>query len=240
MGMFDTRIDNWSLGVILYVMISGKLPFSGKNRKDTFWSKMNGVLSFSHKPFRSASTEVKELIVGLLMRNPNDRYLALEVMQHPWVCNGAASEDIKIPLEVIRSMHQYAYTSDLKKWVSYMVSLIIEEKHVIQIKQMFIKYDKNHNGFIDKEEFLHSRLRMTVVFSTFQSELGLELNEAQISDLFNGYDLNGNGMIDYSEFVASCMDSKVKEVEKYYAATFKKLDSVGSELSQGKERILGV
>jgi serine/threonine protein kinase len=157
-GIYDTRIDNWSLGVILYVMISGKFPFSGKNRKDTFWSKMNTVLSFCHKPFRSASTEVKELIAGLLMRNPNDRYLALEVMHHPWVLNKEAREEFIIPVEVIRSMHNYAYTNDLKKWVSYMVSLIIEEKHVIKIKQMFINYDKDHNGFIDRKEFLNSRL----------------------------------------------------------------------------------
>lgn len=229
MGVYDTRIDNWSLGVILYVMMSGKFPFSGKNRKDTFWSKLNAVLNFSHKPFRSASTEAKELIAGLLMKNPNDRYLALEVMQHPWVVNTAEAEDIPISLEVIRSMHNYAYTSDLKKWVSYMVSLIIEEKHVLQIKQMFIKYDKNHNGFIDKDEFIHSKQSRNQVFSTFQTELGLELNESQIADLFNGYDLNGNGMIDYSEFIASCIDSKVKDIEKYYAATFKKLDTVSAE-----------
>lgn len=57
--------------------------------------------------------------------------------------------------------------------------------------------------------------------------MGLELTESQIGDLFNGYDLNGNGMIDYSEFIASCIDSKVKDIEKYYAATFKKLDTVG-------------
>jgi EF-hand domain pair len=78
---------------------------------------------------------------------------------------------------------------------------------------------------------------LKAVFSSFQGELGLQLNEKQITDLFDGYDLNRNGMIDYSEFVASCIDSKVKDVEKYYAATFKQLDSVDESLMIAKQRL---
>ncbi len=81
----------------------------------------------------------------------------MEVVQHAWVLSCAGQEEFKIPGDVVHSMHRYATKNGIKKWVSYMVSLIIEEKHIIQIKQLFIQYDKNHNGFIDPQEFAISR-----------------------------------------------------------------------------------
>lgn len=52
----------------------------------------------------------------------------------------------------------------------------------------------------------------------------IELNEAQINQLFISYDINQNGLIDYSEFIASCIDTKVKDLEKYLTQAFKEMD----------------
>lgn len=84
MQNFDTRIDNWCLGIILYIMICGKFPFAGKNKKEILESILNGALSFNHPPFKKSSMWVRDLIFKLLARNPNDRYLAHEALEHPW------------------------------------------------------------------------------------------------------------------------------------------------------------
>lgn len=36
-GQYDTKCDTWSLGVLLYVFMSGYLPFQGENRNDVFY-----------------------------------------------------------------------------------------------------------------------------------------------------------------------------------------------------------
>jgi Ca2+-binding EF-hand superfamily protein len=54
----------------------------------------------------------------------------------------------------------------------------------------------------------------------------MNLNTEQIDMVFDAYDINKNGLIDYSEFIASCIDTKVNELEKYLKQIFKELDKV--------------
>lgn len=112
MQNFDERIDNWTLGIVLYIMISGRFPFAGKNKKDVLKSISMGMFTFNHPPFQTASTEVKDLIAKLLTRNPNDRYTAFEALKHPFL-NSEVSEDDprqrKIDSQVLDRLHEYSY-----------------------------------------------------------------------------------------------------------------------------------
>jgi calcium-dependent protein kinase len=45
-GDYDFECDNWSLGVIMYVLLSGYLPFYGKNEKEVFDKIKKGTLTF--------------------------------------------------------------------------------------------------------------------------------------------------------------------------------------------------
>ena len=83
-GMYDNKCDTWSLGVLLYVFMSGYLPFQGDNRNDVFYKIQNAKYHFDHKEFKDCSADALDLIRRLLIVDPKKRFSSSEALKHDW------------------------------------------------------------------------------------------------------------------------------------------------------------
>ncbi|RUS25137.1 kinase-like domain-containing protein [Jimgerdemannia flammicorona] len=83
---YDKSIDCWSLGVILYVMLSGGHPFTtGEEDEVTISQRIrDGRVEFPSQWFEGVSHDAKRLIRSLLVVDPMHRLNSTDAINHPW------------------------------------------------------------------------------------------------------------------------------------------------------------
>jgi calcium-dependent protein kinase len=123
-GKYDKRCDNWSLGVILYLLLSGVPPFFGHTNEDIFSKLKNGSWTFRPGEWNGISKEAKDLISRLLVHDPDKRLTSQQASTHIWFkikLKGAIAEEEEIPKRVdpkiICLLKEYKFTSSFKREV---------------------------------------------------------------------------------------------------------------------------
>eukprot|EP00918_Siedleckia_nematoides_P015026 GHVU01032597.1.p1 GENE.GHVU01032597.1~~GHVU01032597.1.p1 ORF type:complete len:371 (+),score=89.90 GHVU01032597.1:204-1316(+) len=116
-GTYDEKCDVWSVGVILYILLSGCPPFYGSSEYEILKRVETGKYSFNLPQWKKVSEMAKDLIRRMLTYVPSMRITAREALEHEWVKsmtqNEAVSHDISNLEATMKNMRQFQASQKL-------------------------------------------------------------------------------------------------------------------------------
>ncbi|CAI5955955.1 unnamed protein product [Closterium sp. NIES-64] len=205
---YNEKADVWSMGVIIYILLSGVPPFWAETEQGIFEAVLRGELDFESDPWPSISEDSKDLIRHMCCLDPKKRYSAYDVLCHPWVAKDGVAPDKPLGSAVLSRLKQFTAMNKLKKMALRVIAESMSEEEISGLKETFKMMDTDGSGTITYEE-LRAGLK----------RIGSTLNDMEIKELMDAADIDGNGTIDYGEFLAATVQlNKIEREETLFAA----------------------
>ena len=90
---YDSKADIWSCGVLLYILLSGKPPFKGKDIMEVLKAIISHELKFNGNKWEGLSSEVITFVKTLMQPEPENRPTAKQCLKMKWFKSLSTSQE---------------------------------------------------------------------------------------------------------------------------------------------------
>ena len=209
------------MGVLLYLLLSGTIPFYGKTSEETKEKLLEGSVKYTDRIWNRISPEAKDLISKMLQYSPESRISVNEALDHPWI---KKFMEPRSPLDRqlsigLSNLSNFETQKTLQKAVlAYISSQALNREEEESIKSLFSAIDKNKDGKICLEELIDGYLALNI---------DREVAIVEAKRIMARVDINQNEYIDYNEFLMTNLafenvisEDKLKTAFEYFDSVF--------------------
>ena len=207
-NLYDERCDEWSCGVLMYILLCGEAPFTGDTEEEIFDKVKKCEYNFSNPAFKKVSKNCKDLIRRLLEPKKQYRITARDALRHPFFTesfdpNSAMTENTDLnylkhiinPINYVSKFHETIIAFLCVNYIS------VDEEN--NLRKLFRYMDKDGKNSIAKND-----LKQTL------EEIDIKISDEELNKIFETVDENGTGFIEYQEFLRNACDIKTLLSEK--------------------------
>lgn len=217
-GKYDKKVDIWSIGIIMYVLMTGKPPFNAKSKSELFNKIQTKDLPY---PLKSDGSTYSPHSVNFLMlltkKDASQRPSAKDALDDKWF-NILKNElsSITIPAEILENMKKFQLPNLFQRTILKLMVKELKTSQIQRLKEAFIILDKENTGYLDPEK---------VEMAYTNSELPLPKED--VLSLMSNCNLNhGNSeRVNYTSFIAASINKKELFKPEILKETFNHLDT---------------
>lgn len=204
-GQRTKASDLWSMGVIMYQLLAGSLPFDADTPDAERRRIIAARVRFPKGVWETVSIEAKRLVQKLLSKEQSDRPTAKQAVKDPWL-DVVVRQTLEQGLrhtddDVLMRIHSYRQYSGMKQLAMLIIALNAPSPEFAELRKIFKSLDTNHDGSIQFEEFFDA---INLLDSDTRIAAGLE-DDADLLETFKEMDQDGANEIGFTEFVAATM-----------------------------------
>jgi calcium-dependent protein kinase len=194
---YTDKCDLWSIGVIVWMLLTGYPPFHGDRR--TMMSKIKqGRPDWSHQGrWKSVAHDARDFVKRLLVKDPEERSDARTALQHPWLVHSAPKVELSSQCgnSALSAIRRYVAGSKLRRVALQFLVQQLDAKETRELRKLFLSMDRDSSGWISAQEFSDA-------LKQFEYR-GYRDNQ---EDYFAAVCSNGEQRIYYSDFLAASID----------------------------------
>ena len=218
---YTSACDMWSLGVVAYMLLSGRRPFHHSDREEKRRLVKEGKASFEHEAWDNVSAAAQDFVRSLLQRDPKARFTAKQALEDPWIkqmCasqRGAATtpaEEMQRNSLVLHSLQDFMHAEAMHKVALEVVAFTAPPASFDELRKLFKAIDTDNSGTISYEE-------LKTAMENYP-----EIPEVQVRRLFEAVDMNHKGEVEYNSFLAATCSAQQVIGEPTLRTAFSVLD----------------
>lgn len=209
---YTSQCDLWSMGVIVFILLSGRMPFSGDS-EEQIADIRKGRYMFKPVHWANVSKEGQDFTEALLELDPSKRLTAKSALEHHWLKQ--SFQDARPPCDnsIVAALRSWHMAPKLHRACMSMMAWSLTNKHHAVVRDHFLALDKNHDGSICFDEFKNA-----------MQGNGSDSNDSEVHEIFDLLAHDNEGAIHYSSFLAAMSCSFFELEEGLLKETFKKFD----------------
>ena len=189
--------DIWSVGIIVYLMLTGKYAFQAKEGENLYEKIKNNEIDMEPLNESECSEEAKDFIVKCLKKNYQERMTTSQCLEHAWITKFCIKKNSNLlNSETVDTLLGFANKNALQKEIYYFIAKISTENDLNKLKQFFNQLDVDNSGTLTIEE----------VENAFR-EIDIGITEDELKQIWEGLDFHKDGQVNYSEFLAAMVSS---------------------------------